>query len=69
MGKVDHALRCVVVDSNWKRARFKTDFVAPWVASGALKGSEPSMMRVTEAQRDDLTRQPTLREAIVRAKR
>jgi hypothetical protein len=43
-GRVDHAVRCVVVDSNWKRVRVKTDLVAPWVDLGSLKGSEPSMM-------------------------
>jgi hypothetical protein len=46
---VDHAVRCVVVNSNWKRVRVKMDLVPSWFAMGALKGSEMSMIWVAEA--------------------
>jgi hypothetical protein len=44
----------MVVDSDWKRVRVKTDLVAPWVALGALEGSEPCMMQVAEASKGRL---------------
>jgi hypothetical protein len=52
--RVDHAVRWVVVNSDWKRVRVKTDVFAVWVALGSLKGSEPSMMRVAEASKRQL---------------
>ncbi len=41
----------MVVHSDWKRVRVKTDLVTPMIAMGALKCSEPSMMRVTEVSK------------------
>ncbi len=49
MGRVDHAVRCMGVDSDWKRVRVKAVLFALWVATGALKCSEPSMIWVAEA--------------------
>jgi hypothetical protein len=37
VGIVDHAVRCIVVDSDWKRVGVETILVAPRVAMGALK--------------------------------
>ncbi len=69
MGRADHAVRCVVVDSNWKRVRVETDLAAaPWVAMGALS-SELSMMPVAEAPKGQLDATTNLEGAIVRAKR
>ncbi len=69
MERVDIAVRCMVVNFDWKRVRVKMDLVAPWIAMGALKCSETSMMRVAEASKGQLDTTPTLSRAIVRAKR
>jgi hypothetical protein len=56
VGRISHAVRCVVFDSDWKRVKINTDLVTPWalVALGALKGSEPSMMGVAGASKGQL---------------
>jgi hypothetical protein len=69
VGRVDIAVQCMVVNSNWKRVRVKMDLVAPWIAMGALKCSELSMMRVMEVSKGHLTQHKALSEAIVREKR
>jgi hypothetical protein len=64
------AVRCMVVNTNWKRVRVETDLVAPQIATGALKCSGTSIMRVAEASKvHNSTQCPALSEAIVRAKR
>ncbi len=60
MGRVDIAVRCMVVNSSWKRVRVKTDLVAPQIAMGTLKCSEMSMMQVAEASKVQLNTTPSL---------
>ncbi len=50
----------MVVNTNRIRVRVKTDLVAPQIAMGALKCSEPSMMRVTEVSKERLNTTPSL---------
>jgi hypothetical protein len=59
----------MVVNTDRKRVRVKTDLVAPRIAMSALKCSELGMMQVTEVSKEDSTQHPALSEAIVRAKR
>jgi hypothetical protein len=54
--RVDIAVRCMEVNSDWKRVRVETDLVAPQITMGALK--EPSMMRVAEASKGQLNTTP-----------
>jgi hypothetical protein len=60
VGRVDIAVRCIVVNSNWKRVRVETDLVAVWIAMGALKCSEPGMMLVAKASMGQLNMTPNL---------
>ncbi len=50
----------MVVNSDWKRVRVAMDLVAPWIAMGALKCSELSMMRVTEVSKGRFNTTPSL---------
>jgi hypothetical protein len=58
--RVDVAVRCMVVNTNRKRVRVKVDLVAPLIAMGALKCSEPSMMQVTEVSKGRFNTTPSL---------
>jgi hypothetical protein len=60
VGRVDIAVQCMVVNSDWKRVRVETDLVAPWIAMGALKCSEPSMMRMMEVSKGRFNTTPSL---------
>ncbi len=50
----------MVVNTNRKRVRVKTDLVAPRIAMGALKCSELSMMQVTEVSKGRFNTTPSL---------
>ena len=50
----------MVVDSDWKRVRVEMDLVAPLIAMGALKCSEPSMMQVTKVSKGRFNTTPSL---------
>jgi hypothetical protein len=50
----------MVVNTNRKRVRVKTDLVAPWIAMGTLKCSEPSMMQVMEVLKGRFNTTPSL---------
>jgi hypothetical protein len=60
VGIVDVAVKCMVVNSDWKRVRVKMDLVASQIAMGALKCSEPSMMQVTEVSQGRFNMTPSL---------
>jgi hypothetical protein len=51
----------MVVNTDRKRVRVKVDLVAPLIAMGVLKGSEPSMMRVTEVLKGRFNTTPSLK--------
>jgi hypothetical protein len=50
----------MVVNTDWKKARVKTDLVALQIAMGALKCSEPSMMQVMEVSMGRFNTTPSL---------
>jgi hypothetical protein len=50
----------MVVNTNRKRVRVDTDLVAPQIAMGALKCSEPSMMQVMEVLKGRFNTTPSL---------
>ncbi len=55
VGRVDIAVQCMVVNTDRKRVKVKTDLDAPLIAMGALKCSKTSMMQVTEVSKGDST--------------
>jgi hypothetical protein len=50
----------MVVNTNRKRVRVKTNFVASRISMGALKCSEPSMMQVAEVSKGKFNTKPSL---------
>ncbi len=50
----------MVDNTDRKRVRVKTDLVAPWIAMGSLKCSEPSMMQVMEVSKGRFNTTPSL---------
>jgi hypothetical protein len=60
VGRVDIAVRCMVVNINCERVRVEMDLVAPWITMGALKCSKTNMMRAVEASKVPLNTTPSL---------
>jgi hypothetical protein len=50
----------MVVNTDGKRVRVRTDLVAPQIAMGSLKCSEPSMMQVMEVSKGRFNMTPSL---------
>jgi hypothetical protein len=50
----------MVVNTDRKRVRVKMDLFAQWTAMGALKCSEPSMMRVMDVSNERFNMTPSL---------